>query len=137
MARFMPSLKTATRAALAALVIGGGAVAALPSQAAGFGFNFTPGNGGSVYFYGGNSGQYNNHYRPRPQVCLTDHQVRRQLRDEGFSDIRLFNTAGTFLKARAEKGRWTYTLRINRCTGNVAVLERDRTRRGGTFNLYN
>lgn len=125
-----PKLKTVTRAALAALVIGTTAVGAAPAQAAGnnvqFGFSFDFGNG--TQFHMGN--QRDHRYRWK-RICYTPRQVIRYLRHRGFDDIRVVRQRHGNLILKADYRRATYTLRVDLCDGDIDIIDRERNRRGG------
>ena len=115
------------RIALVATVISGTALAVSPAQARDsvtFGFNFSTGNG--VSFSIGSDAQTRqvrgNRYRH--QVCLEDRDIRRGLRNYGFYDIRFLGERGRHVRVKAEKDRWNYTLRVNRCSGNIDIVDR-------------
>ena len=76
-------LNAGTAAAMAALIIGGAALAPAPAQAAGFSFNFGNAfmpNGVELQF---SIGRFENNY------CLSSSEIRSQLRTAGFRDVRI------------------------------------------------
>jgi hypothetical protein len=123
------TFKTSSRAALAALIIGAASVSAMPAQAANpnFSFGFNTGNGLTFYFGDGQQHRGLNKHR-RQQVCMTNRQIRRDLRDSGFRQIRFGKAQNGKVRVFAIRGRWEYKLNVNRCSGRVATLDRTRIR---------
>ncbi|SFZ82668.1 hypothetical protein SAMN02983003_1209 [Devosia enhydra] len=132
--------KSAGRAALLALVLGSSTVmATMPAQAqAEPRFNFQLGVGPS----GPNSFSFgfgNDQRRPggpnwdRPgRWCMNDREVRRAVQDYGFRDVEVRRELGrdrVEVVARWHRGGGWYSMRVNRCTGEVDRVER--LRRGG------
>jgi hypothetical protein len=107
-------LKSGTAAAMAALIIGGAALAPAPAQAAGFSFNFGNGfmhNGVELQF---SNGRFENNY------CLTSSEIRNQLRAAGFRDVRIVkNLKRNLVLAVGRKGSQWYQLVVNACNGSV------------------
>lgn len=138
MTRFFPTLKTAGRAALLVLALGTSSLVAMPAQAQSEPrFNFQLGigpNGPSGFSFGfgndnrrpGGPGWHN----PGPgRWCMNDQQVRRAVQDYGFRDVRVGRELG---RSRVEviarwgrNGGW-YSMRVDRCTGEVDRVERIR-----------
>jgi hypothetical protein len=118
------TFKTSSRAALAALIIGAASVSAMPAQAANpnFSFGFNSGNGLTFYFGDGQQ------HRRFQQVCMTNREIRRDLRQSGFRNIRFGKQRKSKVRVIAVRGRWEYELRVNRCNGQVATLDRTRIR---------
>lgn len=103
------------KAAIVAVALGTGAVAtAVPVQAQGFTFEFGFGNRGRV-----NPGF--------PRFCLTEHQLRLAIRDQGYRNVALNVQRGQYIQARGTRGGWVYLLEVNACTGRI--VDRDRLRR--------
>ena len=101
------------KAAVIALALGAGTVAtALPVQAQGFSFSFG---------FGNDNGRFGT------TVCLTEFQLRRAIRDQGYSNVALNVENDNRIKARATRGEWVYQLLVNACTGRI--LDRERLRR--------
>ena len=111
-------IKTATRAAILAIALGGAAVTAMPVQAqpsVEFGFHF--GNGGGGWHIG----------RP-DRYCMTDRQVRRLVRAHGYDDIRFTDRRGRIVQVRAERGRRDYRITVDSCRGRIIDIDRIRRR---------
>ena len=132
MTKMLSFLKTSGRAAIVALALGSSTfVATTPAMAQpSFNFQFGVGPDGkpSVGF-GVDSDGYG---RIRPQVCLTDRQIIRGIRDEGYRDVQIVaelrrNRVGVI----ARDGRTWYSMRVNRCTGEVDRIEHLRNFRPG------
>lgn len=137
MTHLMTTLKTGSRAAVVALVLGASVFSAAPAFAQSqpsFNFQFGIGGDGRPSFgVGVDSG------RPiRPQVCYSDRQIVRALRDEGYRDVEIVrelprNRVGVV----AREGRAYYSMRVNRCTGEVDRIERIRSYRPGLSLQFN
>lgn len=120
------------KAALIALTLGASSFAAAPALAQpSFNFEFGVGSDGkpSVGF-GVNSDSDRRGFRP--QVCYSDRQIIRGIRDEGYRDVEIVrelprNRVGVI----ARDGRTWYSMRVNRCTGEVDRIERLRNYRPG------
>lgn len=109
------TIATKGRAALMALVIGGTAFTAVPVQAQEFGFGFSFGNGGSYY-------DYYDDYRPR---CMSDRQIRWDLRDRGYRNIQIYG-GGRYVELRARKGGYAYRITYDACRGRIVSRSRIR-----------
>lgn len=112
------------RAAIVALTLGAATVTALPVQAQSFSFSFGINGGGSDFAFGLRDG------RKFKRECLTNNEIRRGLRRNGFEDIRFLDRRGVRVKVYAEFGRRAFILTINRCTGRVIDIDRVRRDRG-------
>jgi hypothetical protein len=109
----MTVLKNTLKAAAVALTIAGTAMSVAPAQAQSFNFSF--GNNG-VQFGIGNG---------RPGIsCMSDPQVRRDLRADGYREIRFFDRRGRVVQVRAELGRRDYRIAYDTCRGRI--IDRDR-----------
>jgi hypothetical protein len=137
MTNMMSTLKASGRAAIVALTLGASVMAAAPAMAQpSFNFEFGIGSDGkpSVGF-GVDSDGYG---RIRPQVCLTDRQIIRGIRNEGYRDVQIVrelsrNRVGVI----ARDGRTWYSMRVNRCTGEVDRIERLRRYQPGLSFQFN
>lgn len=108
------------RAAAMALVLGGTAFVGMPAaQAASpsFEFNFSIGNSGA-HWRGGS--------RPT-RHCLTNRQVRRDLRRDGYRQIRFTDRRGRIVHVKASLGWRDFRIAYNTCRGRI--IDRDRIRR--------
>lgn len=130
-----PSFQKTARAMIAALVIGAASISAMPAQAAGgnvaFGFNFNSGNG--VSFSVGADQQHHGkrmQHKRRHRSCMNDRQLRRGLRDYGFRAISFGGERRGKVRAEATRGRWEYSMRVDRCDGEVSRLTKVRRHRG-------
>jgi hypothetical protein len=120
----MSALSKFTKAAVIALALGGSAMTAMPAQAQpspNVDFNFRFGGPGFGFSFG----------TPRPgrpnQYCMSDRQVRADLRRDGYREIRFFDRRGRIVQVRAELGRRDYRIAYDTCTGRI--VDRDRIRR--------
>lgn len=127
MTPILSTLRKSGRAALVALALGAVSVGAVPFTAApamaqsGLTFEFGIRGGGDNFSFGiGKRGE-----RIR-RDCLTNNEIRRGLHREGFDDIRFLDRRGKHVTLTAEDYRYDYRLRVNRCTGAVVILDRDR-----------
>lgn len=127
------------RAAVVALVLGATALTAAPamaqSGAPSFNFQLDLGNGGGGMTMQAPQGRVAVPERDWDRYCLTDRQIRRGLANYGFRDARVTREFGrNRVEVIARYGRDFYSMRVNRCTGEVTRVERMR-RPGGGFGL--
>jgi hypothetical protein len=131
----LSTFKTASRAVLVVALLGAGGLAAAPAMAQEPSFNFNLGigpNGQPSFGFGVESGEDFGFRRPPPprvNVCLSNNQVIRQLRDKGFSRVVITDSRRRSAEATARYGRWTYVLDVDKCSGEVDVVERFASRR--------
>lgn len=132
-------LKTGGRAAIVIATLGAaGLFAAAPAQAApppfsfqfgignGFGFG-GPGNGIVLQFGDDNYFDY----------CLTNSQVRSQLRQYGYSNVKIvkeYNSSNKVIAIGYDDGAW-YQMRVDRCTGKVDRIREIEQSNNGNFTL--
>lgn len=128
--------KRIARATLVAAILGASALAAAPAQAQAFDFSITTPEGFSFSFGGGGfSGrQFHKPQRDYRHACMSDHELRRQLRDQGFYNIHLDQGRRGWVHIWAERRHSAYTMDVNTCTGTIANIDRERghRRRGST-----
>jgi hypothetical protein len=141
MTLMLSKFKVAGRAAVLAVVLGASALSAMPAQAApgdpSFNFNLQlPNGGGNLQFGTGddNGRRGGPGFRPGPDrgrdACLSDRQIRFQLGDNGFDNVRVGRDLRRgWVEVFATNRRGAYTMQVNRCTGQVANVQR--VRRGG------
>lgn len=110
------SIRKLAPAAAIALALGATGLTGAPVQAQGFSFGFQVGTDG--FFI----------RRPLRLCLLTDNQLRRAIRQQGYRDIFLNVANNNRIQVRATRGDWVYLLRVNACTGRI--LARERLRRG-------
>lgn len=130
MTHLISTLKASGRAAIVALTLGASMIAAAPAMAQpSFNFQFGVGPDGkpSVGFGVDSDGD-----RRPIRICMTDRQIIRGIRDEGYRDVQIVrelsrNRVGVI----ARDGRVWYSMRVNRCTGEVDRIERLRNFRPG------
>jgi hypothetical protein len=134
----MPAkFKTVIRAAIVALALGGSGVATIPAQAQqgpAFSFNLNiPGGQGAVTFGGGNGlGSQNG---PR-QRCLTNREIRRGIEANGYERVEVRRELQrNRVEVDGQNGNWLYSMRVDKCSGEVDRLERIRRVQGGGFGL--
>jgi hypothetical protein len=125
MTQVLSTLKKSGRAVMMALVLGAASVTAMPAPAMAQSFNFEFGIGGGGEGFSFGIGRGGDRIR---RDCLTNREIRRGLRRNGFEDIRFVDRRGNRVVVVADFGRRTYRLTINRCTGRV--IDVDRIRRG-------
>lgn len=139
MTSMITTFRKTGRAAVIALVLGASAITAAPAMAQSgqpqFNFQLDLGNGGGSITMGAPQGRVAVPEYDRSRFCLTDRQIRRGLAQYGFRDARVTRE---FSRGRvqviARYGRDLYSMRVNRCTGEVSRVERLR-RPGGGFGL--
>lgn len=96
------------RSAVVAAVLGASALTAAPAQAQpSFSFDF---HIGRPHFPG--------------FLCMSDPEVRRDLRRDGYRDIRFTDRRGRIVHVRAERGRREYRIAYDTCRGRI--VDRDR-----------
>jgi hypothetical protein len=109
----LPSIKTTVRAAVIGLVLTGTTLTAMPAAQAAPSFSFSFNIGGDRF---------------TQRDCLSDRQVRRLLRWQGYDEIRFTDRRGKIVTVRAEKGRHDYRVTVNACTGRIIDIDRLRRR---------
>lgn len=107
-------IKTVAAALLTVALLGS---AAPPAQAQSFQFGFGIGVGDDSFF------ERRRLLRP---CIMTDSQLRRLIRQKGYTDVFLNVANNNRIQVRATRGDWVYLLRVNTCTGRI--LERERLR---------
>jgi hypothetical protein len=135
MATIFTNFKHMGHAAVLAVALGTACLSAAPVQAQEPSVNFQIelGNGGPS-----DQGRRGAPRRDDFRACLSDRQVRRGLSDYGFRNVELRRDIGRDrVEARGDYRRWTYSMRVDRCTGRVDRVERLRPslRSGGGFGL--
>ncbi len=111
------------RAAAVALVLAGSSLAAMPAQASHMGHS-----GGHVEFdirIGGpgfkfRGGDHDRDFRD----CMTNRQVRRDLRDRGYREIRFLDRRGRIVHVEAERRGRDFLIAYDSCRGRI--VDRDR-----------
>jgi hypothetical protein len=123
MTPILSTLRKSGRAAVVALALGAASLTPMPAmaQSPSFSFEFGIDGGGNSFSFGTN--RRGDRIR---RECLTNNEIRRGLRREGFEDIRFLDRSGRRVEVVAEYGRWIYYLSVHRCTGEVVVLDRER-----------
>jgi hypothetical protein len=104
------------RAAAVALALGGTAFTGMPVQAQDVDLNFRFGGPGFEFRFGDGR-----------RHCMTNREVRRELRARGYDDIRFRDRRGRVVVVFAERGRRDYRITFDTCRGRI--LDRDRLRR--------
>ena len=117
------SIKSVTRAAAVALVLGASSLVAAPAFAQGFSIE--------MHSYGGqgfdnNRGHDRNHgwddnSRRR---CLSEREVIRGVSAYGYDRVHITRQRGDRVELQAVKGRWAYSMRVDLCSGEVDRLQR-------------
>jgi len=135
MAFFATPFKTATRTALVALVLGATGLTAAPafaqSGSAGFSIEMH-GNGGGMGFGQGRPADRGHGWNGGGMRCLSDREVVRGVRAYGYDRVEITRQLrGDRVDLRAVKRNWVYTMRVDKCTGNVDRLDRVGRASGG------
>jgi hypothetical protein len=133
MTHILSTLKKSGRAAVVALTLGAATVTVMPApamaQSPSFSFQLGIGGGdpGMTFRFGDDD--------QRVRVCLTNSQIRRGLRQEGFRNVDIVRELRrNRVEVIASYGRSWYRLTVNRCTGAVRIVER--LRRGTLGNSF-
>lgn len=109
------------RAAAVALAIGGTAFTAMPAQAQpSVEFRFGGPGFGVEFGTDRRGGSWGRH-------CMSNPEVRRDLRRDGYRDIRFLDRRGRIVHVHAERGRRDYRIAYDTCRGRI--IDRDRIRR--------
>ena len=116
----MTGLTNTLKAAAVALTLAATGFSVAPVQAQDFTFRF---GGPGIQFGIGNGYGYDNGYRPG-RMCLTDRQVRRDLREDGYRDIRFYDRRGRVVQVVAELRNREYEIAYDTCRGRI--IDRDR-----------
>lgn len=116
------SLAKMLRAAVVALALGGTSMTAAPAMAHSpsphVDFEFRFGTPGFKWHF-----DSDRHHR---RDCMTNKQVRRDLRRDGYRNIRFLDRGGRYVQVIAKQGRRTYLITYDSCRGRIA--DRDRIR---------
>lgn len=100
------------RAAAIGIALAGATITALPAQAQpSFSFEFNIGGD-----------------RFHQRYCLTDKQVRRFLRWQGYDQIRFIDRDGRYITVRAERGRRDFRITVDTCRARIVDIDRIRRR---------
>lgn len=129
MTTMFSAIKSASRAAVIAAVLGASALTAAPAFAQGgpsmsFGLQI-PGQGG--YGHDRNHGRHNgwdNHDRYETR-CLTNREVARGLAQYGYRRVDIVRELSRErVDLTAQYGNWQYRMRVDKCTGEVSRVQR-------------
>ena len=141
MTHLMTLVKTGSRAAIIALTLGASTFAIVPAAQAqpSFNFQFGVGPDGKPSVGIGVDSDGDRRGRPiRPQVCYSDREIIRGIRNEGYRDVQIVRELPrNRLGVIARDGRTWYSLRVNQCTGEVDRVERLRSYRPGARFEFN
>lgn len=122
--------KTFARAGAIALFVSTGALAANPAQAETF-LSFSMQSPGGTSITIGNGGFNGRHFmpnqmqpRPVPKVmaCITEREMRRTLKHQGFYDVRLVDRDFHEIEAIAEYRGDRVHIVVNACNGRVTEV---------------
>ena len=142
MTMLQSKFKTTLSAAILAIALGAATVGVMPTQAqdgpiANFSIQIPGGNGlgnndGPVARRGGNHDDGQDYgFR-----CLTNREVRRGIASYGFSRVQVTRE---FRRDRVEVagqyGNWLYSMRVDKCSGEVDRVQRIQRAHGGGFGL--
>jgi hypothetical protein len=112
------------RAAAVAVALAGTAFTAMPAQASHFNshvdadINFRFGFPGFSFRFGDDFDR---------RHCISDRQVRRDLRRDGYREIRFIDRRGRYVQVVAELGNRDYIITYDTC--RQRIVDRDRIRR--------
>lgn len=125
--------KSAGRAAVVAGVLGATSLSAMPVQAQPS-FNFhlqIPGGEIQRHQGGGDYGTYH-HDDDWRYRCLTNREIRRGLGRYGFRHVEVVRELRRDrVVVTAIRDRWLYSMRVDRCSGEVDRIRRERRIGGG------
>jgi hypothetical protein len=117
----MTVLNNTIKAAAVALALAGTVFTAVPANAQSFGFSF----GNDNFRFGVHAGDRFHRFPGRhDNFCMSDPQVRRDLRRDGYDEIRFFDRRGRIVQVTAELGRRDYRIAYDTCRGRI--VDRDR-----------
>jgi hypothetical protein len=105
------SLPKILRAAVVSVALAGAVFTAMPAQAQSVEFRFG-GPGFNVQFGDGRL------------HCLSNREVRRDLRQDGYREIRFFDRRGRIVQLTAERRNRDYEIAYDTCRGRI--VDRDR-----------
>lgn len=130
MMNFGETLKRGVGAVVLAAALGAGGLAATPAAAQAPSFNFgigVDGNGQPSFNFG-----INNNRAPgwRRNYCMTDREVVRSLDRAGYSRIDIVRSSRRSAIVEARYRRADYELHVDKCSGEVEVLDVERRRPG-------
>ena len=114
----MTALTKIAKAAVVAVTLAGTSLTAIPAQAQDVDFNFRFNVPGLSFGFGDLD-------RRR---CFTDRQVRRDLRSDGYDEIRFVDRRGRVVQLVAELGRRDYIIAYDTCRKRIIGRERIRRR---------
>lgn len=134
-------LSKTTKSFVAAAVLGAALFASSGAQAGGNnfqgsfhidlgnGFSFNINNGQQKHYKKGhgNKGQFNKGHGNR-YSCLNTQQAIHGMQRMGYKNIRVIGGNNRFVKVKGTRHNNRFILRINKCTGKMAVLERKKIR---------
>jgi hypothetical protein len=109
------------RKTLAAAVIALGALAAVPANAGNLTVQF--GYGGPSFGYHDGGYGWGDH-GPRRHRWLSPQEVRRELRDRGYREIRYLDRRGAIYQVRAERRGRDFFLVVSARTGEILSRHR-------------
>lgn len=122
MTQVLSTLKKSGRAAVVALVLGAASMTVMPTPAMAqpgptFSFRLDLGGGGSSLKF--RSGDFDRRF------CLSNSQIVRGLRQEGFRNIDIVRERSrNRVEVVASFGKRWYLLLVGRCSGEVRIIER-------------
>jgi hypothetical protein len=124
MSALLPVVKFARVAAIA-IATSAAVLTAMPAQAQpfmggfGFGFNYGPSYGRPYDPYYSGRPYYSRPYYLNRRACMPEWQLRRAINAAGYRNVSIYGSGGFRAQATGTRGRWTYRLTVNRCTGNI------------------
>ena len=143
MTSFHATFKTVTRAAVVALALGATTLTTVPAFAqnapSGFSLQLPAGEGQETQrgqtFGNGPQAQHGDWEDDYGYRCLTNREVRRGIAAYGFSRVEITREMSRDrVEVRAVYGNWLYSMRVDKCGGEVNRVQRLRRVNGGGFN---
>lgn len=115
------------------LILAGTMLALLAASAEAGGFRIDPSSGGGFGFglpFAGASAPETG----QGEGCLADRDIRNGLKGHGYADVRLRrDLGGDHVEVLARDDGWIYSMRLDRCNGEVDRIERLRPTLGEGF----
>ncbi|MGV8856722.1 MAG: hypothetical protein ACOH2L_19060 [Devosia sp.] len=128
------SLKSITRVAAVALALGASSLMAAPAFAqngsGGFSIEMHS-NGGGGFGDSQRHGRNNGWDDNARQRCLSDREVTRGISAYGYDRVEITRQRGDRVELQAVRGSWAYTMRVDKCSGQVDRLQRSGRAYGG------
>ncbi|MDB5586925.1 MAG: hypothetical protein JWP26_1895 [Devosia sp.] len=136
----MPAkFKSVIRAAIVVLALGGSAIGTIPAQAQqglAFSFNLNVPGGQRATTFGGGNGFGPRRHDSIGQRCMTNREIRRGIEANGYERVEIrSDLSRDRVEVAGQNGNWLYSMRVDKCSGEVDRVQRIRRVQGGGFGL--